>query len=364
MPSVQLRWWNLGGGGQTKADAATTLLAGWGGAPVGPGGAAWPAGGAPAAPAAMPTAVAACEVNGNLWVIPNGLNNGTAAATASPAPPSPAGRWVAVKWRTTAANRRAQKGYYGTNPAPMRFDTGASGAWTGAGLLQRRWDNYPNTLGAALAMGAVGPAPVNRPNADHVRNLPTRRELLLFSTGTLIVAWYHAISGGGAATVYDLCEVLDWLTTVARIQAIGGPQRVVLIGDINLRPGVFNNYLGGLFGALGIAYAGAGATGAIAANQYGILHTGTSTQNGGNELDYAIVMNVHAAGVAVPVPAPAPIRAFIQCGILVGGVAPALGAPVPPLAIGGPAPGAGAFASLAFGGHQTDHRPLKFQLDY
>jgi hypothetical protein len=340
MPSVQLRWWNLAGGGLAKANAATALLNGWGGAPGPAAGVAWAAAPAPGAASLLAT----CEVNGNLFVVPTGLGGGLAIADASPT----AGHWVAAKWRINPASRNAQKGYYGDNPVPplplpTRYDVGNPGAW--APLLQTAWGNYPGNLGLA-------PFIVNRPNAIAVRNRATRRELVVGWVGPVMIAWYHAISGQGAATIYDIYEVLDWVIAVANQPGLfgGAPRHVVVIGDLNLTPALFNNFFAAALGGVGLGFAGLGSAGPIAPNQYAIIHTATSTHSGGHELDYAVVMNLDPTGA----PGAAAIGGFIECGVLAGG--PALGGPAPP--------GFAGFGPLVFGAHQTDHRPIKFQIDY
>jgi hypothetical protein len=337
MPSVELRWWNIAGGGLVKADAAIAMLDAWNAAiAVPPGAPAWAV-----APAAIPVlggswSRALCEVNGNRIVACPGLGGGIAAVGASPTVP----RWVAAKHRTGALPRAAQKGYYGNTAvglaAPNRMNSASAGAWPN---LQPAWGGYPAQLG-------VAPNRRDRALNTRVRGYAGRRELVYHDDQPLFIGFYHAISGGNSSTVYDLYEVLNLMTSHAATAA--GPLYIVLLGDLNLDPLLVQNYFGGLLGGFAPAgMVGPGRELAIAANQYGVLHGGIPTHSSGTELDFAIVFHYRPGGGG------APIQAYIQCGDVVGGA-------IAPLAAV-----AGAFAGLPIpGGFQADHRPIKVQIDW
>ncbi|WP_428268090.1 hypothetical protein [Haliangium sp.] len=359
MPTVELTSWNVGGAGVLKATAALGQLIAWGAALAPPAGlGAWPGGLAPAGGGAAWRRDVLCEVNGNtlgffLGLSP-GLAPGSVAATAGIPVVGGAATWVAVKHRTDAKSRNAQKGYFGNGAAPQRVHTVRPGAWPGG--VTPFWAAYSNSAGAAFGAFPV----MYKPLHSKVRGYVARRELVVHQAAPLIIAWYHAISGGGATSVYDLYDVLNWLRQQAN--AAGGRQVVVLLGDLNLSPAEMQFYLApAMFGPLAVppvpgpVQVCPGPVGApapalnLAPNTTGILATGLPTHNSGSQLDYAVVMHIDPA----PPMAPVNVQAFIECGAAgMGGLAAA------------PA-GGGAFASLAIpGGFFADHRPIKVQLDY
>lgn len=341
MPSIEHFFWNIGGGGVPKASLALQLLSGWGGVIQPPAGAAWPGGMVPAAGAGMTRANVLCEVNGNNGFFPGvspTLNNGIAATCAGPmlgATPT----WVAVRYRLQRAQRLAQKGYFGTQliPAPQRFWSTAAGAW--APSPKPSWASYP----AELPHFSV--AHQAKPRDSAVRGYQKRRELVVYETGPLIMAYYHAISGGYAATVYDLYDILNLLFTRAR--DAGGRRVIMLMGDLNLDPTSCHYYFNAT--QIGAMQAPSPALALPAgADRWGILTSGASSHNNGSHLDYAIVAQINPGGAAV--------QAFTETGTL----APAAFAGVP-------APINGAFPSLQFGPaneYRSDHRAIRVQIDY
>lgn len=357
MPTIVATSWNVANAGWLKATNALARLAGWGGALAPPPGAAWPGALVPAGGAPAWRRDVLCEVLGNTL----GFFVGISPSLAPGMVPATVGiplvggnpTWVGVKHRVHVARRNAQKGYFGNGAPPQRVHTVRPAPWPGG--VTPMWGMYPIGLGA---FGGAFPH-VWKPANNQVRIYMARRELIVDQGPGLIVAWYHAISGGGASTVYDLFDVINWLRQ--RAAGAGGRQVVVLLGDLNLVPNAMRFYLAppgfapptvpGLPGGLLPGPVGPAAAVTLPPNSSGVLATGLPTHSGGNELDYAVVMHIDPAP---PLP-PVNVNAFIQCG-----TSGALGAL-------GPAPGAGgAFAPLNIpgGAFITDHRPIRVQVDF
>jgi hypothetical protein len=346
--NYSLRWWNAQTANYDKSRSALEHLLNWAGAIAPPPGLGWPGGMVPNVP---PVNIwgAVCEAMGgaadSFGVLPgHGLGTGRVNTFAAP---HNASYWMAVRSRNSPASRRSQYGYLGRCATaggavvPLtshRLDKNLPGAWPGAG--KPNWPGYPDHIVLAHPVRAY------RPTEKRVRQYVARREIICQTSAEIDVFWYHAISGGGPCTVFDLWDALNLMTQHAQANAALHPVRraTVLIGDINLLPEamyeVVRSFRGGVAPLMDTAIqVPHGGMGIVVSPEH--THTATATPR---RLDYAIVLyDGHSA-------AGAPINAFVQVGV------------PPPLGVVANYRNAiDVFGVLpAF---QSDHRPIRVQVE-
>lgn len=285
-----LRWWNASVAVYNKAADALQQLRTWTADVVMPG----------SPPIPIPPAVdiwdAVCEAQGNHWSFggmrARGLARGPATVLVPPADPA---AWLAVRpvvsWR--------QYGYFGKTGAPapgvpvgtgmLRYDKNIDAAWPGG--VAAPWLGYPPAVPHPTGWYA-------QPNYEVIRRYPSRRELVLQSSGPLSVYWYHAYSGGHEGTAYDLLDALT-LIMLRATSAVPAVRCVaVLCGDLNYWPLKMQTMLAAYLPGMVIPPPDFEVN--VGPNEIAILATGLPTFTADatpSELDYAVIYHFDPTGM-------------------------------------------------------------------